>query len=125
MCATPKFITVNDHPVGVAVRAFDSHVEGPGSNPAQVWLDCLSRVACKAFYELISQGIRKLTVILLEVIKFKNVSTHQANFLKSLKLKFCKAPFPFFLPISDEPYENVQSTCVYCQKHMLGRFLGQ
>jgi hypothetical protein len=55
VCAPSKSITANDLPAGVAVRAFASHAEGPGSNPAQDknfhwWLECLCRIECKAFY---------------------------------------------------------------------------
>jgi hypothetical protein len=55
VCAPPKSITANNLPAGVAVRAFDSHTKGPGSNPAQdknfhLWLEWLCCIACKAFY---------------------------------------------------------------------------
>jgi hypothetical protein len=35
VCVPPNSIIANDLPAGVAVRAFDSHAEGPGLNPAQ------------------------------------------------------------------------------------------
>jgi hypothetical protein len=35
VCAPLKSITAKDLPAGVAVRALNSHAEGPVSNPAQ------------------------------------------------------------------------------------------